>query len=195
MIVIAGPNGSGKTTVTEQLLQHEWGKQCKYINPDQIARDTYGDWNSEDAVRKAAVTATELRNRYLEKGEDFVFETVLSSEEKVDFILRAKKKGYFVRIFFVCTENPAINAARVARRVMHGGHTVPIDKIISRYKKSIANCYALAPVVDRLYLYDNSTDNKPARKLFRTVNGKLKKKYTDDISLWALPVYKRCISK
>ena len=24
LIVIAGPNGSGKTTVTEQILRHEW---------------------------------------------------------------------------------------------------------------------------------------------------------------------------
>lgn len=38
LIIIAGPNGSGKTTITEQLLSHEWGEDCHYINPDQIAR-------------------------------------------------------------------------------------------------------------------------------------------------------------
>jgi predicted ABC-type ATPase len=37
---------------------------------------------------------------------------------------------YFVRIFYVCTASPDINAARVARRVMEGGHDVPITKII-----------------------------------------------------------------
>ncbi len=42
---------------------------------------------------------------------------------------------------------------------MEGGHDVPISKIVSRYFKSIANCAAVAPEVDRLYLYDNSLDD------------------------------------
>lgn len=39
LIVVAGPNGSGKTTVTEKLLRHEWMGGCVYINPDIIAHD------------------------------------------------------------------------------------------------------------------------------------------------------------
>jgi len=47
--------------------------------------------------------------------------------------------GYFVRLFFVGTDDPSINAKRVAMRVIEGGHDVPIGKIISRYAKSLAN--------------------------------------------------------
>ena len=112
LIIIAGPNGSGKTTITRQLLLHEWGEDCIYINPDDVAKDRYGDWNSNEAVMKAAKYATELRYSLLEKGEDFVFETVLSAEEKVDFIRKAKELGYFIRVFFVSTSSPKINAAR-----------------------------------------------------------------------------------
>lgn len=43
LIVIAGPNGSGKTTITTQILQHEWMENAVYINPDQIAKDKFGD--------------------------------------------------------------------------------------------------------------------------------------------------------
>ncbi len=37
-IVIAGPNGSGKTTVTQKFLHHEWAEGTIYINPDQVAK-------------------------------------------------------------------------------------------------------------------------------------------------------------
>ena len=49
LIVIAGPNGSGKTTITTQILHHDWMEDAIYINPDQIARDKFGDWNSREA--------------------------------------------------------------------------------------------------------------------------------------------------
>ena len=54
LIVVAGPNGTGKTSITEQLLRHRWMEGCEYINPDYIARDEFGDWNSADAVGRAA---------------------------------------------------------------------------------------------------------------------------------------------
>ena len=46
LIVIAGPNGSGKTTITTKILHHQWIEDAVYINPDQIAKDKFGDWNS-----------------------------------------------------------------------------------------------------------------------------------------------------
>ena len=54
LIVIAGPNGSEKTSNTTQILKHEWIKGCVYINLDQIAQDEFGDWNSVENVFKAA---------------------------------------------------------------------------------------------------------------------------------------------
>ena len=50
LIVIAGPNGSGKTTITSKILRHEWLEDAVYINPDQVAQDKFGDWNSAEAV-------------------------------------------------------------------------------------------------------------------------------------------------
>jgi predicted ABC-type ATPase len=34
LIVVAGPNGSGKTTITERLLTHSWTDNATHINPD-----------------------------------------------------------------------------------------------------------------------------------------------------------------
>lgn len=54
LIVVAGPNGAGKTTITENLLRHEWMGGCEYINSDLMAQQEFGDWNSPEAVIKAA---------------------------------------------------------------------------------------------------------------------------------------------
>ena len=185
LIVIAGPNGSGKTTITSKILRHEWLEGAVYVNPDQVAQDRFGDWNSPEAVLQAAQYCEEQREECLRNQQSLIFETVLSSDGKVDFIRRAHEAGYFIRIFFVSTAHPAINAARIAQRVMEGGHDVPISKVISRYYKSILNCKRVVAIADRVYVYDNSVDDAEARLLFRMTNGKLFKRYTDDIPLCA----------
>ena len=185
LIVIAGPNGSGKTSTTRLVIKHEWAEQCEYINPDEIAQNMFGDWNDADAVRKAVEHCEKWREQLLNEHKDLIFETVLSSEGKVDFLKRAKAEGYFIRMFFICTETPSINAARIARRVMEGGHDVPILKIISRYEKAIINAIRVAQLADRVYFYDNSVDNQNARLLFRTVDGKIAKQYADIVPQWA----------
>lgn len=112
----------------------------------------------------------------------------MSAPDKVDYILRAKQAGFFIRLFFVSTESPTINAKRVANRVLNGGHDVPIPKIISRYDKSIANCKILSEIVDRLYVYDNSIEDAEARLLFRLASGTLAKRYIENLPDWALPI-------
>ena len=121
LIVIAGPNGSGKTTITSKILRHEWLENALYINPDQVAQDRFGDWNSPEAVLQAARYCEEQREACLKNGQSLIFETVLSSDGKVDFIRRAHEAGYFIRLFFVSTSHPTINALRIAQRVMEGG--------------------------------------------------------------------------
>lgn len=185
MIIIAGPNGSGKTSVTKRFLHHEWAAGTLYINPDEIAKDIFGDWNSHEAVLKAANYSSELREKCLKEHRSFVFETVMSADDKIDFIIRAKQEGFFIRLFFISTNHPTINAARIAARVMKGGHDVPIAKIISRYYKSIENCRMVSSIVDRLYVYDNSVDGEEAKLLFRLTDGIVAKMYTDEIPAWA----------
>ncbi len=192
LLIIAGPNGAGKTTVTSQILKHEWVEGCEYINPDFIARDKFGDWNSQEMVLKAAQFAETQRENYLANHQSLIFETVLSAPDKIDFVHRAKQHGFFIRLFFIGTDNPLINTSRVAQRVMQGGHDVPIQKIISRYYKSIANCSLLSGIVDRLYVYDNSTENGLPKLLFRANEGKFIKQYAPTRE-WAKLIYENII--
>lgn len=185
LCVVAGPNGSGKTSTTEKLLANEWTANSVYINPDNIAQEMFGDWNSQEAVLNAAKEATRMRYQCLEEGRSFVFETVFSSEEKLEFIRKAKDAGFFIRFFYVCTCNPEINVLRITQRYLNGGHEVPISKVISRYYKSLALAAQALAIVDRAYVYDNSRHNELPQLLYRTTDGKISKRYTDDVALWA----------
>jgi predicted ABC-type ATPase len=188
LCVVAGPNGSGKTSTTIQLLANEWSEGSLYINPDNIAQEQFGDWNSPEAVLKAARYATDLRYKCLNEKRDFVFETVFSSDEKLEFLRKAHESGFFIRFFFVCTSNPKINVLRITKRYLEGGHEVPISKIISRYFKSLENACEAIEFVDRAYIYDNSIEDHLPQLLFRMTEGKVFKQYTDDIPEWAIPL-------
>ena len=98
LIMIAGPNGSGKTSVTQKFLHHEWAKDTLYINPDNVANDLFGDWNSIESVLSSARYCENLRENCLKERKSFVFETVFSAEDKIDFLIRAKQAGFFIRV-------------------------------------------------------------------------------------------------
>lgn len=177
LIVIAGPNGSGKTSFSLQIRSHRWYQDCIFINPDEIALKKYGDWNSHDAVLKAAQYAERVREKYLQRQQSLAFETVFSSPPKVDYVKRAIKADFFVRFFFIGTDSPTINVNRIGQRVAEGGHSVPLQKIFSRYTKSLTNLAQILQVVHRGYIFDNSIDDEIPKLQFRTEFGTLKKTY------------------
>lgn len=177
LVVVAGANGSGKTTLTNQLLKDKWLQDVTYLNPDQIAQDRFGGWNDPHAILQAARHVESEREAALARGDSIAFETVFSAADKLAFVQKAKDHGYFVRLFYVMTASPTINAARVAQRVMEGGHEVPIGKIVSRFSGSLANAAAAARIVDRFYAFDNSVEGQPVRRIFRAVTGVLAKEY------------------
>lgn len=177
LIVVAGPNGSGKTTLTARLKQDHWSEGVEYLNPDDIARDRFGNWNSPEAVLAAARWTESRREDLLRSRAGIAFETVLSAPDKLRFLERARAAGYFIRAFFVGTSSPTINAARVAARLLHGGHQVPIEKIVSRYGRSLANLQILGEIAQRTYVYDNSVDGEDARLCARFQDGLLRKLY------------------
>ncbi len=128
VLVIAGPNGSGKTTITEYFTTIG-----QYTNADKVVESTGMD-NLE-----AAKLVDEKRYASIKEKADFTFETVLSSSYKMDILQKAKENGYFIKCVFVLTSDPGINVQRVSARVQSGGHSVDPDKIISRYYKSLDN--------------------------------------------------------
>ncbi len=89
-------------------------------------------------------------------GESFSYETVMSHRSKVDFFGRARTDGYKTYLYFVCTNSAELNVARVRSRVRSGGHSVPEEKILERYMRSVALAREAISNSYRAYIFDNS---------------------------------------
>ena len=145
IIVFAGPNGSGKSTITRLAKIIE-----PYINADDIKRTNHC------TDLEAAQMAEAMREKCIKEHKSFTFETVLSTDRNLKLLKKAKAEGYFIRCIYVLTCDPNINVARVKSRESQGGHGVPEDKIISRYKKALDLIPELVKVCDVMHIYDNS---------------------------------------
>jgi len=104
----------------------------------------------------ASVAADFIRQKLLDAGVTFTFETVMSSPDKVAFLKKAQEHGFRTYLYFIATEDPAINISRVDNRVKLGGHPVPHDKIVARYYRSLDLLADAVLYSDRAYIFDNS---------------------------------------
>ena len=100
--------------------------------------------------------ADAIRRELLAQGRTFTFETVMSSRDKIDFLRDARRRGYRTYLYFVATDDPAINLARVKLRVSQGGHDVPQDRVRDRYRRSIDLLDEACSIANRAYVFDNS---------------------------------------
>jgi len=186
-LCIAGPNGSGKSTITKSLRNKH--QLTNWIDPDVIAAETAATACSDVTPRISAcamIRARELRVLYAKGRQDFAFETVFSHGSNVAFLKILRALGYRVFLYFVCTESPQINVARVQQRVERGGHNVEPDKIFSRYVRSL-ECLELAiTVAERTFLFDNSKQTTGVRnQMGRLVGDYHNVSITPELRLWA----------
>jgi len=130
----------------------------------------------------ASVLADFIRRNLIADKRSFTFETVMSSPDKVDLFDVAKAAGFRTYLYYIATEDPAINLSRVHNRVQLGGHPVPEHKIHSRYYRSLNLLFDAIRRTDRAYLFDNS-GIEPVWLAEITDGNKLEMK-TDEIPEW-----------
>lgn len=104
----------------------------------------------------ASVTADFIRHKLIDVTRSFTFETVMSSPDKVGLLKKAQEAGYQTYLYFIATEDPEINISRVRYRTKMGGHPVPEDKIVERYKRSLDLLMDALKHTHRAYIFDNS---------------------------------------
>jgi predicted ABC-type ATPase len=105
----------------------------------------------------ASIASDFVRRKLLLSRQTFTFETVMSSPDKVEFLAEARRCGYRTYLYYVATEDPAINISRVENRVRAGGHDVPADKITARYYRSLGLLWGAIEHTNRAYIFDNSS--------------------------------------
>lgn len=106
----------------------------------------------------ASALSAFLRTKLVDKRATFTFETVMSSVDKVEFLCKAQQAGYRTYLYFIATNDPEINISRVQLRESLGGHSVPPEKIVSRYHRSLSLLLDAIRCSNRAYLFDNSGD-------------------------------------
>ena len=99
-----------------------------------------------------------LQEESIRQGRSCSQETVFSHPSKVEALRYARTCGYRTYLYFVATDSPQINLSRVANRASSGGHTVPDEKVISRYERSLLNLPEALHFLSRAYFFDNSGD-------------------------------------
>lgn len=142
------------------LLEEGLGDQAQRLRYEDGRLDFTG---VEVNAYFASVAVDFLRQRLLRQRVSFTFESVMSHHSKIELLEQGQQMGYRTYLYYVATDDPEINISRVRNRVALGGHTVPEDKIVSRYHRSLDLLMDAVKHTNRAYIFDNSTDNADGR--------------------------------
>jgi predicted ABC-type ATPase len=157
IIIIAGSNGSGKTTFAREFLPREG--QCPFfVNADLIA-EGLSPFAPQTAEIRAGRLMLEQVLSHVRQGRSFAFETTLSGRRYIRMIPEWKRLGYRIKLIFLFLPDVSVAIDRVRIRVKQGGHNIPEDVVRRRYDagwKNFQNIYK--SLVDDWVLYDNSGD-------------------------------------
>lgn len=153
--IIAGPNGSGKTTFATKFLP-DYVKCQYFVNADLIARGL-SPFSPEIAAMKAGRVVLEQIATFAAKGFDFGFETTLAGKTYYKLLEKLKRQGYRLHLFFLWIPGPELAIVRIQDRVAEGGHDVPSADIRRRFKRSLENFVRLyQPILDSWMLFNNT---------------------------------------
>jgi predicted ABC-type ATPase len=153
--IIAGPNGSGKTTFARLFLP-DYVKCPNFVNADLIAQGL-APFRPRAAAIKAGKLVLQQIHEYAERNVDFAFETTLSGKSYVNLFSGLRSKGFALHLFFLWIPSPELAIARIKDRVREGGHHVPSEDVRRRFTRGIHNFFRLyEPMLNSWMLFDNS---------------------------------------
>ena len=153
--IIAGPNGSGKTTFAKKFLP-DYVNCPNFVNADLIAQGL-APFDPRTAAIKAGKLVLQQIHEFAARGVDFAFETTLSGKTYLGLLKQLREKGYARHLFFLWVPSPELAIARIKDRVKEGGHDVPDEDVRRRFSRGIHNFFKLYETLfDSWTVFDNS---------------------------------------
>ena len=155
-LLIAGPNGVGKTTFAREYLPTD-ARILNFVNVDLIAAGL-SPLRPELAAVAAARLVLEEIVRLIELRADFAWESTLSGLTYAKRIRAMKETGYHVEIIYLQLASPRLALKRIAGRVRQGGHNVQKADVLRRFSRSWHNFQTVyRPLAGDWAVYDNSS--------------------------------------
>ena len=155
ILIIAGPNGSGKTSFAKEFLPKEAGCPI-FINADMIA-EGLSPFQPSLANFMAGRIMLEAIRGHMRAGRNFAFETTLSGLSYAQSIPNWQEQGYYVKLVYLWLATPKIALDRIRQRVEEGGHDVPEEVVLRRFHSGWRNLKAIyGNLSNGVIVYDNS---------------------------------------
>jgi len=153
--IIAGPNGAGKTTFALEYLPK--AAECTHFaNADLIAAGLSPLVPERELIAASRIFLNEIEEN-INRRENFAFETTLSGRSYLRLINRLRRDGWQVELIYLALPSVKISRMRVAERVAHGGHNIPLRDIERRFSRSLVNLLnVFSHKVDRCTCFMNN---------------------------------------
>ncbi len=170
LFIIAGPNGSGKTTFAREFLPH-YANCENFVNADLIAQGL-SPFSPAAAGIKAGRLLLKQIHEFADRRVDFAFETTLAGKTYVSLLRRLKQHGYVIHLFFLWIPSVELALVRIRERVAKGGHDVPVMDVRRRFGRSVQNFLRVyRPLLDSWIVFNTST--APPALIAKEEGGKL----------------------
>jgi predicted ABC-type ATPase len=181
MIVVAGPPGSGKSTL---YPLSNFG--VTYFNADDRAAELNGGSyiGISNEIRK---TVNRQFQAFIlgsiEKGASFAIETTLRSDVTFDQARLAKQAGFVTEMRYLALRDFATHLERVKARADAGGHSASETTLRRSYEASLRNLRRAALEMDILWVYDNTPIDASHPLVLEARNGEICF-LSDDAPVW-----------
>jgi predicted ABC-type ATPase len=174
LLVIAGCNGSGKSSFSRSLVPSEsiipFDYDFHFLSRYKSLLEI--DIKEQMAHNLASSDLTTEIEEAWELGKDFAFETNFDNEPMF-WPDQFKAKGYEIFLIFICLESIYLANKRVAIRVENGGHFVPNFEVERRYNAGFKNLNRVYSQFDFVDILEGSAHGKVPKHIASIENGKV----------------------
>ena len=147
------------------------------------AASAWREWLGENGPKLLLFARQQTRS--MEDAQDVFQDALVKLVEKIrngEFV--GGQDSWLPYLYYIATDDPEINISRVSSRVALGGHSVPADKIVSRYHRSLDLLLDAIKVSNRAYIFDNSTNDIGRIWLAEVTDGSSLELMSDRIPAW-----------